>query len=564
MILCSQKIRNFMKASDLHLLELLEIDAERGSIRFKDRRMLLWDADAFGSLRKELIDSLGFKQARAILKRFGFANGYRDARMTENLLHWDSDKEWWLTCPRLQSHEGKVQPKVGTVKVDREAKEFAMEVTWDNSYEAEQHLRIFGETDSPVCWTLAGVASGFATALMGEECIVVETECIAMGHAFCKVSGKTRRAWGEKGAEVAQDYQAQPLASELDDRERELGKLQHALAKRERELAANSSSSATPQAAELVSCSLQMEKVLKLCETVAKVDSTALITGEPGVAKIEIAEFIHSQSELRDGPFQMLNCGALPETLLESELFGHVEGAFTGAGRDKLGLFETTRGGTLLLHEVSEMSPTIQVKLLRALQEQEIWPVGASEPRPISLRVLTSTSQDLERLTQEGKFRMNLFYLLSVVVIDVPPLRARSEDIVPLARAFIRSTCQKNNLPPKSLTSEAAEALVEHSWPGNVRELRNAIERAVVLGGTKNKIERADLSANIRSVSANVANVRYDQVITIAELARRSVLEVLARYQGNRTRTAKALGIGANTLWRKLKAWGVPSARGDF
>lgn len=548
-----------MKASDLHLVELLEMKPERGSIRFKDRRMLLWDADAFGSLRKELIETLSADQARPILKRFGFANGYRDARMTEGLLNWDNDAEWWLSCPALQRHEGKVQPSVQHLLVDREAGSFEMEVEWDHSYEAEQHLRIFGTSETPVCWTLAGFASGFATALMGSECLVVETECVAMGHAKCKVVGKTRQQWGSTADALSEDYQAKPLSDELESRELELRREQQLLAKRERDL-----NRVTTSSTDIRSHSLRMQKVLTLAETVAKVDSTVLINGESGVGKERIARLVHDESRQSVGPFIAINCGALPETLLDSELFGHVRGSFTGANTDKKGLFEAANDGTIFLDEVGEMSPATQVKLLRVLQEREVWPVGASAPRKINVRVLAATNRDLEKLVADGRFRADLFYRLNVVVIEVPPLRARSEDILPLARTFIAAACERCSLPSKSLTTEAAESLADHPWPGNIRELENAMERAVIISESRSKIERDDLSPNIRGVSGSFTKVRYDQVVPMAEIEKRYTLEVLARNHGNRTRTAKDLGIGANTLWRKLKSWGVPPARGEL
>lgn len=553
-----------MKATDLHLLELLDVDTDQGSIRFKDRRVLLWDADAFGSLRHELIESLGLELARPILKRFGFANGYRDALMTEKLLHWESDEEWWRACPSLQRHEGKVHPEVKHLKVDRGAHVFEMQVDWTYSYEAEQHLRVLGKADAPVCWTLAGVASGFASALMGEECIVVETECVAMGADCCKVVGKTRKAWAEKGDEVAGDYKAQPLASELSLRDRESRTEQHRQVRRERELAAQKKRSGANRPPDLVSRSAPMENVLTLCETVAGVDSPVLITGESGVGKERIARFIHEQSGHKESRFTVVHCGALPEAQLESELFGHLEGSFPGAHADKLGLLERPETGILYLDEVGAMSPALQVKLLRVLQDGEVWPVGSSAPRQVQVRVLASTNRDLEERVQQGQFRTDLLYRLNVITVDIPPLRTRPEDILPLARVYIQRSCERAGVKIKTLSAEAAEALTEHPWPGNVHELENAIDRAVILTAERSKIGREDLPAAIRSVSANVDNVHYDQVMSIAELERRYVLEVLNRYNGNRTRTAKALGIGANTLWRKLKTWGVPPARGEI
>lgn len=549
-----------MRAQDLHLLELLEIKPESGSLRFKNRRMLLWDADAFGHLRKELIESLGVEQARPILTRFGFANGYRDCLTTGSMFTWDNDAEWWLSCPALQRHEGKVQAEPLHLLVDREAGEFEMEVRWRNSYEASQHKRIFGECDHPVCWSIAGYASGFSTALMGEEVFVVETECAAMGGSKCRVVGKTRRAWGEKGDVYAADYEAQPLAAELKAREADLRKQERALRRKERELA-KLQGSALRTTSGIICKSKGMERVLDLAETVAKVGTTVLITGESGVGKERIANLIHDRSPRSEERFIAINCGALPEPLLESELFGHVKGAFTGADSDKVGLFEAAREGTIFLDEIGETSPATQVKLLRVLQEREVKPVGATESRPIKARVVAATNRDLQKMVDAGTFRKDLFYRLNVVAVEIPPLRVRVDDVLPLAREFIGTTCKQYQLDRRSLSPEAAETLIEHSWPGNVRELSNAIERAVVVAGDRSRIERDDLPQSVRHGVERVSSFRFDEVVSMADLEKRYVLGVLDRFEGNRTHTAKALGIGANTLWRKLKAWGVPPAK---
>ncbi len=553
-----------MKARDLHLLELLDVHSDEGAIRFKDRRMLLWDADAFGSLRSELIETLGVEEARPILKRFGFANGYRDALMAEKLLQWESDEEWWRACPSLQRHEGKVQPTVKKIQVDRSEGRFHMEVEWAYSYEAQQHLRAQGASTEPVCWTLAGVASGFASALMSEECVVVETECVAMGAPCCRVVGKTRRAWAEDGDRVAADYRALPLTSELELRARESLRQDQAQTRRNDQEARRKSRSKAGKANEFTSRSKQMEQVLNLCETVARVDSPALICGETGAGKKRLARFIHDNSVQAESPFTVIHCGALPEAVLESELFGHYEGTFLAAASPKVGLLERPEGGTVYLDDVGAMSLALQVKLLRAIQDGEVWPVGAHEPQPLKIRLLASTHRDLQALVEGGQFRADLLYRLSVLQVDLPALRKRPDDILPLARLCIQRSCERNQTNAKTLSAEAAEALLDHPWPGNVHELENAIDRAVLLIGNGDKINRADLPPAIRSVSATLGRVQYEQVMSMAELERRYVIEVLGRYNGNRTRTAKALGIGANTLWRKLKGWGVPPARGEI
>jgi transcriptional regulator with PAS, ATPase and Fis domain len=541
-------------------MELLELEPEKGSIRFKNRRMLLWDADAFGNLRRELIESLGVESARPVLRRFGFANGYRDALTTGELFNWDNDTEWWLSCPALQIRSGKVLAMPQHLQVDREAGVFEMEVKWEHSYEAAQHMRIFGQADTHVCWTLVGYASGFSTALMGEEVYVIEEECMAMGGDTCRVVGTTRRAWGDKGDAIAADYEAQNLQEELEKREAELRRQRRKLRRKERELAKLRGNEDSSRGG-MIAKSREMENVLDLVQTVARVDTTVLITGESGVGKELLSRYLHDESPRADGPFVAVNCGALPETLLESELFGHVKGAFTGASSDKVGLFEAARGGTIFLDEIGETSAATQVKLLRVLQEKEVRRVGSTESRPIDARVVAATNRNLDRMVADSSFRKDLYYRLKVVAVDVPPLRARREDILPLAREFINISCRSLGLEPKTLAPDAVDALTGYSWPGNVRELVNAMERAVVLAGDQTKITAETLPPETRNGSSDNTQILFDDVLPMADLERRYVIQVLEHFQGNRTHTARALGIGANTLWRKLKAWGVPPAR---
>src|SRR3954468_18660000 len=222
-------------------------------------------------------------------------------------------------------------------------------------------------------------------------------------------------------------------------------------------------------------------EVLRLVETVAPTDSTVLIQGESGTGKEVIARYIHELSTRTDGPFLSINCGALPEGLLESELFGHVKGSFTGAVRDKVGLFGASSKGTFFLDEIGETTPSTQVKLLRALQHREVIPVGATEAVPVDTRVVAATNRDLDEEIRAGGFRSDLYYRLNVISLHLPPLRQRRDDIPVLAEHFLHRIANQRSEEPKQLTADATEALVEYAWPGNVRELENALERAVIL-----------------------------------------------------------------------------------
>lgn len=297
-------------------------------------------------------------------------------------------------------------------------------------------------------------------------------------------------------------------------------------------------------------------EVVKLAETVAPTDSTVLITGESGTGKEVIARYLHSLSDRGSGPFVSINCGALPENLLESELFGHIKGAFTGAVRDKQGLFVAARAGTFFLDEVGEMTPAIQVKLLRVLQEREVVPVGATEPIPVDVRIVAATNRDLEEEIRRGTFRSDLFYRLNVITMHLPPLRDRADDIPILADYLLARFAATRGKEPPRLSAEASAALQAHDWPGNVRELENALERAAVL--SEDEISVAALPARLTSAKVQpLVTDRLPPNPTLEIIERAYILWVLQAEAGNKTRAAEVLGIDPSTLYRKLVRYGI-------
>ncbi len=293
--------------------------------------------------------------------------------------------------------------------------------------------------------------------------------------------------------------------------------------------------------------------IFRLIEKIAPTSSSVLIQGESGTGKEMMARAIHYNSPRADGPFIAINCGALPENLLESELFGYVKGAFTGANTNKLGLLRAANGGTLLLDEVGEMPPTLQVKLLRALQEREVTPLGTTKPESFDARVIAATNRSLEEEVTQNHFREDLFYRLSVIGFTVPPLRDRREDIPLLVRFFIKKFSQEIGVAEKSVSDEAMQKLINYEWRGNVRELQNAIERAVTL--SDEQIEVIHLPQKI--IDANIGTRDLTgQIVTLEELERRYILDTLASVNDDKLRTAELLGIDLSTLYRKLKRYG--------
>jgi two-component system response regulator HydG len=296
-------------------------------------------------------------------------------------------------------------------------------------------------------------------------------------------------------------------------------------------------------------------EVLKLAEVVAPTGSTVLIQGESGTGKEVVARYIHNLSQRAEGPFLSINCGALPETLLESELFGHTKGSFTGAVRDKQGLFAAARSGTFFMDEVGEMPPSLQIKLLRVLQEREVIPVGATEPIPVDVRIIAATNRDLEEEVRRGNFRPDLFYRLNVIALELPALRDRKDDLLLLMDSFLQDLAQDRGGESKALSSEAMDAVMVYDWPGNVRELQNALEHAVVL--TRSAIiEPTALPERItrRKKEPLVADrVQPNPALDVVERA--YIMWVLQAEGGNKTRAAEVLGIDPSTLYRKLSRY---------
>jgi len=309
---------------------------------------------------------------------------------------------------------------------------------------------------------------------------------------------------------------------------------------------------------DIVAKSNSMKKVLKLALRVAKVDTNVLITGESGVGKEVIAKIIHKESERKECPFIKINCGAIPENLLESELFGYEEGAFTGAKKaGKPGLLEVAERGTLLLDEIAEMPKKLQVKLLRALQEREIFRVGSVKPRKINVRILAATNKDLEKLVSQGKFREDLFYRLNVVPIYIPPLRERKEDILPLVYNFIKKYNEKYNLN-KQISSEIMDCLLDYDWPGNVRELENIVERMIIISEDE-YIKAEHLPKSLRrDFDDSKSNVFVKKIIPLRnakrELEKQIIQKAFKEYK-HIQEVARVLGVHRTTILRKMQRY---------
>ncbi|TKS59786.1 MAG: sigma-54-dependent Fis family transcriptional regulator [Nitrospira sp.] len=327
----------------------------------------------------------------------------------------------------------------------------------------------------------------------------------------------------------------------------------------------------------------RMRAVLDKIKLVAATDSTVLILGESGTGKELVANAVHQNSPRRDYPLIKVSCAALPETLLEAELFGHEKGAFTGALRQRRGRFELANRGTLFLDEIGELSPVVQVKLLRVLQERKFERVGGNETIEVDVRLVCATQKDLRKEVAQGRFREDLFYRLNVVQIVIPPLRQRQEDILVIADHVLQTCSTKMNKKLKGFSQPARELLLRYSYPGNVRELENMVERAVALGRDRESVQPADLcgfqscpytggtpqdSCGFCSEGLTGGTKKKGRAVTSLATAREGfekdyIVAVLARVEGSRTTASKILGLSRKALWEKCKRYGIPSARDE-
>src|SRR4051794_33488951 len=323
---------------------------------------------------------------------------------------------------------------------------------------------------------------------------------------------------------------------------------------------------------ELVYRDEAMARVVKLAQQIAGSDASVLITGESGTGKEVLARYVHTRSHRANKPFISINCAAIPENLLESELFGHEKGAFTGAVARRIGKFEEASGGTLLLDEISEMDARLQAKLLRAIQERVIDRVGGTRPVAVDIRILATSNRDLTQAVRDGSFREDLLFRLNVVNLKIPPLRERPADVIELAQYFIKKYAEANGMPVRPLSAEARRALVANRWPGNVRELENTLHRAVLLAGGEEigvdglltpdgaRIDQSRTPAVAHAALAAEQVTRNLVGRTVAEVERDLILETLRHCLGNRTHAANILGISIRTLRNKLNEYAADGA----
>ncbi|MDH2435843.1 sigma 54-interacting transcriptional regulator [Pokkaliibacter sp. MBI-7] len=543
------------------LTECLCFSPGDGRIWLNDQRMLLIHASSLGTLRRELIDTLGIEAARGLLTRTGYVSGTRDAQLVRQ--RWPDADPASIFGAGTQLHglEGVVKVEPVHFEFDTEQGRYEGEFIWHHSSEDDEHIAAYGIGTDPACWLELGYAIGYVSGLVGRLVLFREVECRSMGSRQCRVLGKTAELWPDAEEDLRylnpQGYASPAVIS-----------------------AEQSTVVATTAEADnsvkMIGASAAFTAASHALQKVAGTQATVLLTGESGVGKELFATMLHRLSPRSQQPFVAFNCAAIPENLLESELFGVERGAFTGATHSRAGRFERAHGGTLFLDEIGTLSAAGQSKLLRALQEREVERIGGSRAIKVDVRVVAATNEDLRDAVKRGEFREDLFYRLNVFPIPLPPLRERRDDIPLLVSHFFQHYCQLHGRQLRGMTQKATQALLNYDFPGNIRELQNLIERGVIAADEGGLVDIPHLFRNEKIPQSMIFSVNrqgalsnkpqtsaaslWEQLqqlagdeLSMEQLEQRLLQEAVTQADGNLAAAARQLGLSRAQLAYRLK-----------
>ena len=447
------------------LRKSLHFMPDEASIWLDGRRMILTEHEASGIMRRELILAVGLERARAIMTRLGYELGGVEAELAIRVRKDTSVFNAFSAGPQLHALKGMVKVEPIIFDVDPEKGRFYTEYFWHHSAECESHLAHLGVGHQPGGWQQVGYASGYASAFFGRPFLFRELECVAMGHSKCFLVGKPAEEWDDPESELryfrAENYSSRPKGSPKAD--------------------TGIDSDLRIGTRTIVGASAAFNVVFNLIDKVAPTNAPVLFLGESGVGKEVFARELHKRSKRADKPMIAINCAAIPENLVEAELFGVEKGAFTGAVATRPGRFERADGGTLFLDEIGTLTHSAQGKLLRVLQEGEFERVGGIAPLTANVRIIAATNANLRDDIKAGRFRADLFHRLNVFPVRIAPLRERRADIPLLINHFQRKFARQHNKTLKTLSQDVLRAFMSYDWPGNVRELENIVERGVIL-----------------------------------------------------------------------------------
>ncbi len=459
-----------------NLRSKLRFNIDNGHIWFGENRMLLLHTQALSGLRDELFSSMGEARARGVLIRMGFRAGQLDAEVASRLYGAGDDYDVFKIGPELHAFEGQVKSEITQAEIDWEKGSFDGRVRLEESWEAEAHIQQYGIGDDVGCWTLVGYASGYVSTFFKRFIVFREVECTCKGDAHCTIIGKPAEDWNDDSYIDLFRMDQGPLPA--CDIEEQLHQLR-----------GRRPPKATQQRGNLVGQSAGFLKAFDLLHKASRGPINVLLLGETGVGKEVFAKWLHDNSDRAEQPFVAINCAAIPNDLIEAELFGVRRGAYTGAQESRPGRFERADGGTLFLDEVGDLSPSAQVKLLRVLQSGEVERLGDNQPRKVNVRLIAATNVNLEQAIAEGDFRADLFYRIATYPVEIPPLRERRADIPLLVQAMLEKYVPIYGKQVAGITDGAMQAMSEYAWPGNIRELENLVERALLLAPEGGKIE---------------------------------------------------------------------------
>ncbi|GGD74659.1 sigma-54-dependent Fis family transcriptional regulator [Croceicoccus mobilis] len=457
------------------LRQSFRFDPDTAEITLNGERMVLTDNRGLGSMRRELIAALGYERARGVATRMGYGMGAADAQLARSLRKDDDVFAGFAVGPQLHALKGSVKVEPIVFRANHAEGSFYSEYYWHNSAECCAHRDAVGIGPYPGGWQQVGYASGYASAFFGRPMIFRELQCIAMGHERCFLVGKPAEEW-ENADEEARWFRAEEYADRTGGRAKGAAR-------------AEPSEDLKIGTRSIVGASAGFNLALHLVDRVARTRAPVLFTGESGVGKEVFARELHKRSDRAEGPLIAVNCAAIPETLIEAELFGVERGAYTGADGARAGRFERAEGGTLFLDEIATLSPGAQAKLLRVLQESEFERVGASKVMKANVRLIAATNDDLHANVAKGLFRADLLHRITTFPIHIPPLRDRREDIPLLANHFLRKMCKRHGRTIKGFTDTLVRHFHDYRWPGNVREMENLVERAVILANDGEAID---------------------------------------------------------------------------
>lgn len=535
-----------------------------GKVWLNEQRIMLFSQAALGKFRREVFDTIGLERAKPFFLRLGFQLGRLDGELARNSHHITPLSQRFLIGPQLHALRGMVLPKLRDLTITDTPEEFVCDVEWHNSWEVGIVQTELPELSEPACWTLVGYATGYATHFLGYEIYFEELECGSCGDDHCFAVGRHVSQCRDPEQQRVY-YQPDSVIAELNVLKDQVDQF---------DLHQETKEALT----DIVGVSKPFKTALNMVTKAGDSKVSVLLLGETGVGKEVMARALHRSGDRSEKPFVAVNCAAIPQDLIESELFGVAKGAFTGASSTRPGKFERADGGTIFLDEVVELSARAQASLLRVLQEQELERLGDNTVRKIDVRVVAATNEDIATAVKEGRFRSDLFYRLSAYPVRIPSLRERREDIPLFLDFFLKKYSREHGKSVSGISDKSLDLLLAYDWPGNIRELENVIERAIILTEPNESINLdmvlsptiADTTADAHELDrdgqlvktsdravlsglADIAERLIEQEISIEDIETAVLARAMEKAGGKVSKAARLVGMTRPAFAYRLK-----------